>query len=68
MLAYCDFISDRIHTALVESLDEPLTHINSVGNIEWDLHPEDNYLVSTKKTMKIWDQSGKEYLITVEET
>jgi hypothetical protein len=64
-LAYCDKIADSIRKALIKS--DPDGIIGPVGPIEWDLHPEGGYLVTTKKMMKVWDSNGKAYVVTVEE-
>jgi hypothetical protein len=32
-----------------------------------DLHPEEGYFMSTKKTIEVEDINGKVYLVTVEE-
>jgi len=66
-LAYCDFIADRIKTALKREIGAPLTHISQVGAIQSDLHPEGGWFVSPKKTIIVHDNNGKAYSVTVEE-
>lgn len=63
MLAYCDFLSEHIFNYINNDdmdfkADFP----------EMDLHPTDGYFLSTKKTIKVLDETtGKQYKITVEE-
>lgn len=65
MLAYCDFIAHTIKQAFTN--DKPENLIKEVGNINWDLHPEEGYMLSTTKTLNVSDVNGKQYRITVEE-
>lgn len=67
MLAYCDFVADRIRKGLLNSMGDSLepVRINSVGKMQWDLGPEGEFL-STKKTVMV-DIGGKAYRVTVEE-
>lgn len=65
-LAYCDYIADRIHTALCVP-DRHHSLIGSVCGVKWDLHPTAGYMMSTKKTILVADRNGKEYRVTVEE-
>jgi hypothetical protein len=69
MLAYCDYIADRIKSALELDVREnrQYTKVNVVGKINMDLHPIDGYMLSTKKTIGCTDINGKMYKITVEE-
>lgn len=55
--AYCDRIIDRIKRKMDWH----------TGPIEMDLHPEEGYMLSTKKTLTIADHNGKMYKVTVEE-
>jgi hypothetical protein len=68
MLAYCDFIADRVKQGLENVKNDALQPIKlqSVGKVEWDLDNAGSFQ-STKKTMYVWDAYGKEYRITVEE-
>jgi len=66
MLAYCDQIASMIRRDLVNSKD-PNDMLLLVGGINYDLHPTEHYLMSTKKTMKVWDMNEKQYRITIEE-
>jgi hypothetical protein len=68
MLAYCDFIADRIRKALQVSAadtNEPV-HIDNVGRVQYDLHPTEGYFMSTKKTIEV-EAHGKKYRVIVEE-
>jgi hypothetical protein len=61
MLAYCDRIANDIRGALRGGW------LDTVGNIQYDLHPVGKYIISTKKTLEVSDSNGKRYRITVEE-
>lgn len=65
MLAYCDYIADEINVLFWSQQSEAI--ITKVGNVEYDLHPEQGWMMSTKKTMKLTDMNGKMYRVTVEE-
>ena len=65
MLAYCDYIAHVISMAFRN--DKPENMIDSVGSIEWDLHPTEGWFVSTKKTISMVDKNGKRYRVTIEE-
>ena len=62
-LKYCDYIADVIKKSLCA--DEGL--VTEVGHIQMDLHPEEGYFVSTKKTIPVKDVNGTSYIVTVEE-
>jgi hypothetical protein len=64
-LVYCDRIGAAIFDAL--KARDPEGIIVSVGPVKSDLHPEGGYLVSTKKTLTVWDRNGRKYRISVEE-
>ena len=68
MLAYCDFIADRVKQGLenVKNDAHQPVKLHSIGKVEWDVDVTGKFM-STKKTMYIWDAYGKEYRITVEE-
>lgn len=68
MLAYCDFIADRVKQGLENVKNDALqpVKLHSVGKVEWDVDVTGKFM-STKKTMYVWDAYGKEYRITVEE-
>ena len=66
-MVYCDYIVDRIKTLLNREISDNETLISDVGNVEFDLHPEEKYMVSTKKTLTLSDINGKLYRVTVEE-
>ena len=65
MLAYCDKIADTIRKSFLQY--DPDHIIGLVKGVEWDLHPEGGYMVSTKKTIEVSDMNGKWYKVTVEE-
>lgn len=67
MLAYCDYIADRIKKNLQEDSYHSDTLIRYVDRVEMDLDPDKGYLLSTKKTIRVQDTNGKYYVITVEE-
>lgn len=60
---YCDYFA-----SLIQCMDEVDSEslIQSIGKIEYDLHPKHGYLVSTKKSVMITDVNGKQYRVTVE--
>ena len=66
-LAYCDYIASKIQTALRfdSRLDDTLLHF--VDSVQMDLHPEEGYFQSTKKTIRVQDKGGKYYTVTIEE-
>jgi len=67
-LAYCDKIAFEIRKALGAIAGrDPDGIVESVGFIEWDLHPEEGYFISPKKMVKVFDTNGKAYIVTVEE-
>ena len=63
--AYCDKIAASIKEALNAS--DPDGIIMGCGKVRFDLHPEDGYLVSTKKTLTVVDKNGKLYEVIVKE-
>jgi len=65
MLAYCDYIADEINVLFWSQQSEAI--IAKVGNVEYDLHPEQGWMMSTKKTLELTDKNGKMYRVTVEE-
>lgn len=67
MLAYCDYIASRIQSRIKGDilLDDP--YVKMVESVKMDLHPEEGYFQSTKKTIRVQDKNGKYYKITVEE-
>ena len=64
-MVYCDKFAQVIQDAI--NRPDPDGIIAGCGKIHWDLHPEDGYLVSTKKTIHAADMFGRHYKITVEE-
>lgn len=66
MLAYCDYIADRIKTALRNDSYKEGTLIGYVDKINYDLD-ENGAFRSTKKTIEVQDVGAKRYRVTVEE-
>ena len=68
MLAYCDFIADRVRKGLVNSMNDSLEPVRlmDVGRVNYDLGPNGEF-ASTKKTLTVVDMNGKAYIVTVEE-
>lgn len=66
-LAYCDYIADRIQRLIRKEAEDNDTLIAQIGRVEMDLHPTEGYFQSTRKLIKVWDQNGKAYSITIEE-
>ena len=67
-LAYCDYIIDCIKVLLQSVSDRRPEHlVESVGGVEWDLHPVEGYMLSTRKALTVWDSNGKAYVVSVEE-
>mgnify|MGYP003343376787 CR=1 FL=1 len=68
MIAYCDFIADRIRKGLVNTMNDALqpVRLKDIGKVEFDVSNNGKFL-STKKTIYLWDAYGKEYRVTVEE-
>lgn len=62
-LAYCDYIANVVS----ESLQEDSKMVTWVTKPKMDLHPEEGYMISTKKTVQCLDVNGKLYNVTVEE-
>ena len=67
MLAYCDYIADRIQKDLRHDSYKEDSFVHYVDRVKMDLHPEKGYFVSTKKTFEVIDINGKKYKVTVEE-
>jgi hypothetical protein len=65
MTAYCDYIADEINVLFWSQQSEAI--ITKVGNVEYDLHPEQGWMMTTKKTIELTDMNGKMYRVTVEE-
>jgi len=66
-LAYCDYIADRIQKLVTREIGDNDTLIESVGKVNYDLHPTEGWLQSTKKVITVHDTNGKAYVVTVEE-
>lgn len=64
-MVYCDKIADVIRKGLLKY--DPDQIIGLVGGVKYDLHPEEGYFVSTKKTIDMTDMTGKAYRVTIEE-
>ena len=65
MFAYCDYIADEISSKFWSQQSENI--VAKVGNVNYDLHPEQGWMMSTKKTIELIDKNGKMYRVTVEE-
>ena len=67
--SYCDFIAYKLHKGIMEALldTNPMTIID-VTPVEFDLHPKEGYMVSTKKTFHVMDANEKTYTVTIEES
>ena len=68
MLAYCDFIADRIRKGLINSMNDSLepVRLTNVGKVQYDLGPNGEF-ASTTKFMNVTDGNGKLYIVTVKE-
>ena len=66
-LIYNDFIADRIKKALVNesALEDNIVH--DVQGPKMDLDPDEGYLLSLKRTIKVMAENGTTYKITIEE-
>jgi len=64
---YNDFIADRTKKALVNesALEDNIVH--DVQGPKMDLDPDEGYLLSLKRTIKVMDKNGTTYKITIEE-
>lgn len=68
MIAYCDFLVDRIRKGLINTMNDSLepVRLKDIGKVNFDLGPRGEFR-STKKTLFVWDAYGNEYRVTVEE-
>lgn len=66
-LVYNDFIAKTIANALVEEAHAHDSIIHDVKGPLLDLDPDEGYLLSLKKIVKVMDQNGRTYKITIEE-
>tara|TARA_Y100000385_G_scaffold170186_1_gene176233 strand:- start:1788 stop:1994 length:207 start_codon:yes stop_codon:yes gene_type:complete len=66
-MIYCDYIADRIQKLVAREIGDNSTLLDSIGTVNYDLHPTEGYFQSTKKTIEVKDVNGKIYLVTVEE-
>jgi hypothetical protein len=69
MLAYCDFIADRIRKGLLNSMGDSLepVRLKDLSKVEYDL-TDTGAFASTTKTLYVSDGNGKRYKITVQES
>lgn len=69
MIAYCDFIADRIRKGLLNSMGDSLepVRLKDLSKVNYDL-TESGAFASTKKTLYVSDSNGKRYTITVQES
>ena len=49
MFAYCDYIADEISSKFWSQQSENI--VAKVGNVNYDLHPEQGWMMSTKKRL-----------------
>jgi len=66
-LIYNDFISDRIKAALVNEAAKEDNIVHDVKGPHLDLDPEEGYLLSLTRTIKVMAENGTTYKITIEE-
>ncbi len=66
-LAYCDYIADRIRKLVAREIGDNDTLLESIGKVNYDLHPTEGYFQSTKKMITVHDANGKAYVVTIEE-
>ena len=66
-LTYCDYIADVCLKALRKATGAEEDIILAVSNVKGDLHPEEGYLQSTKKSISVFDTGEKVYRVTIEE-
>jgi hypothetical protein len=68
MIAYCDFIADRVRRALVASKEDIFEPVKlfEIGRVKYDLGPRGEF-ASTKKTLDVVDMNGRMYRVTIEE-
>jgi hypothetical protein len=64
MVAYCDYIANKIEKSLCDSSTSE--YIKDVDCVQWDLD-KNGAFQSTKKRIEVMDVNGKKYLVTVEE-
>jgi len=63
-LAFCDHIANLIKKI---NWAGPYGQKMECGHVSLDLHPEEGYFLSTKKTIKVTDWNGKKYKVTITE-
>ena len=66
-LIYNDFISDRIKAALVNEATKEDNIVHDVSGPHLDLDPDEGYLLSLTRTIKVMAENGTTYKITIEE-
>ena len=60
-MIYCDYIAHLCREVLSKDPDWLLSH---VGKIEWDLD-EEGLLKSTTKLIRLQDNNGQKYVVTI---
>lgn len=60
-MIYCDYIAHLCRESLSKDPDWLLSH---VGKIEWDLD-EEGLLKSTTKLIRLQDNNGQKYVVTI---
>lgn len=68
-LIYNDFIANRIKKALVNEAEASIEDniIHDVKGPHLDLDEDEGYLLSLKRTIKVMDENGNTYKITIEQ-
>ncbi len=70
-LAYCDLIANIVYNKLNGHSGEGISLLekNKFKSDKpiLDLHPEEGYMISTKRTLMVTDPRGTTYKITIEE-
>lgn len=66
-LAYCDYIAACISKTLISEAKQFGGIVKSASHPQLDLHSDEGYFLSTKKTIEVEDLNGKRYIVTVEE-
>ena len=60
-------ISDKIKNALISDSAAKESLIHDIQGPYMDLDEDEGYLLSLKRTIKVMDENGKTYKVTIEE-
>jgi hypothetical protein len=66
MFEYCDYIAHLISTNILANDVDDERILKMVSHMKYDLHPQEGYMLSTKRVMTVVDKNSKRYKITVE--